>query len=238
LAEEPRARWASLAIIHRLDKETSGVMVFGKTPLANRSLTEQFTQRGVRKKYLLITDRPVSRKAFVVKSSLVRVGEKYVSRRLHAGSEAAETQFKGLAVTDVKGLISISNLKSEPPHVGCYEVVEASPLTGRTHQIRVHAAETGFPILGDALYGGTPAPRLFLHAVELTFRHPASGEEVRFCSSPDFDADPRLALRKALIEPDATNAFRIIHGDSDGWPGWYVDKLGDFPALAKRASTQ
>src|SRR6185503_3537307 len=53
------ARWASLAIIHRLDKETSGVMVFGKTPLANRSLTEQFTQRGVRKKYLLLTDRPV-----------------------------------------------------------------------------------------------------------------------------------------------------------------------------------
>src|SRR5579863_5175067 len=51
-------RWASLAIIHRLDKETSGVLVFGKTPLANRSLTEQFTQRTVLKKYLLLTDRP------------------------------------------------------------------------------------------------------------------------------------------------------------------------------------
>ena len=50
-------RWASLAIIHRLDKETSGVMVFGKTPLANRSLTEQFAGRAVRKKYLLLTDR-------------------------------------------------------------------------------------------------------------------------------------------------------------------------------------
>src|ERR1039457_7159473 len=50
-------RWASLAIIHRLDKETSGVLVFGKTPLANRSLTEQFAQRRVRKKYLLLTDR-------------------------------------------------------------------------------------------------------------------------------------------------------------------------------------
>src|SRR5437762_14022846 len=51
-------RWASLAIIHRLDKETSGVMVFAKTPLANRSLTKQFTERAVQKKYLLITDRP------------------------------------------------------------------------------------------------------------------------------------------------------------------------------------
>src|SRR5262249_48252944 len=50
-------RWADLAIIHRLDKEISGVMVFGKTPLANRSLTQQFTARGVRKRYLLLTDR-------------------------------------------------------------------------------------------------------------------------------------------------------------------------------------
>src|SRR5919197_6296941 len=52
-------RWANLAIIHRLDKETSGVMVFGKTPMANRSLTEQFASRAVRKKYLLLTDRHV-----------------------------------------------------------------------------------------------------------------------------------------------------------------------------------
>ena len=55
-------RWASLAIIHRLDKETSGVMVFGKTPFANRSLTDQFTERRVRKKYLLLTDRNFRKK--------------------------------------------------------------------------------------------------------------------------------------------------------------------------------
>ena len=86
-------RWARLAIIHRLDKETSGVMVFSKTPLANRSLTEQFAQRRVRKKYLLLTDRPVPPKELVVKSCLVRAGEKYVSRPLHAGGEPAETRF-------------------------------------------------------------------------------------------------------------------------------------------------
>ena len=57
-------RWADLAIIHRLDKETSGVIVFGKTPLANRSLTEQFAARAVRKKYLLLTDREISRREF------------------------------------------------------------------------------------------------------------------------------------------------------------------------------
>src|SRR5471032_2518646 len=60
--------WASLAILHRLDKETSGVMVFGKTPLANKSLTEQFTDRSVRKKYLLLTDKPVPQKEFTVKT--------------------------------------------------------------------------------------------------------------------------------------------------------------------------
>src|ERR1043166_9331292 len=69
-------RWANLAIIHRLDKETSGVLVFGKTPLANKSLTEQFTQRAVHKKYLLLTDREVPNKRFTVKSKIARAGER------------------------------------------------------------------------------------------------------------------------------------------------------------------
>src|SRR5882724_466983 len=80
-------RWSKLAIIHRLDKETSGVMVFGKTPLANRSLTAQFTQHTIRKSYRLITDRPVKFTQLTVASSLVRAGEKYFSRPLHAGGE-------------------------------------------------------------------------------------------------------------------------------------------------------
>src|SRR3974390_2975847 len=67
-SREPR--WASLAIIHRLDKDTSGVLAFAKTPRANRSLTQQFTSRAIRKTYLLLTDRPVSSKSFIVKSSL------------------------------------------------------------------------------------------------------------------------------------------------------------------------
>src|ERR1019366_3605 len=81
------ARWAKLAIIHRLDKESSGVMVFSKSALANRSLTGQFTDRGVRKNYLLLTDRPVRPKEFTVESTVVRAGEKYVSRPLHVGGE-------------------------------------------------------------------------------------------------------------------------------------------------------
>jgi 23S rRNA (cytosine1962-C5)-methyltransferase len=204
-------RWSSLAIIHRLDKETSGVMVFGKTPLANKSLTEQFTERNVRKKYLLLTDREVSQKEFTVKTSLVRVGEKYASR---ADGEIAETKFT--PISDSK--FGNSRLK----------MVSAEPLTGRTHQIRVHAAESGFPILGDTLYDGTASSRVFLHATEIAFAHPATNKLVKFFAAVDFDAEPRSALRTAIIEPDATNTFRVIHGTSDGWPGWFVEKLGDF----------
>jgi 23S rRNA (cytosine1962-C5)-methyltransferase len=234
-------RWATLAILHRLDKDTSGLLVFGKTPLANRSLTEQFTARQVHKKYQLLTDHPVPEKAFTIKTALVRVGEKQVSRPPHAGAEIAETHFQPVSDSP----LTIKNSQ--------FHLVEASPLTGRTHQIRVHAAESGFPILGDTLYGGTPAARLFLHAAEISFTHPATGQPVTFSAPADFARDevtsrpyanrqsaignrpesepPHVGactLRSAIIEPDATTAFRVIHGASDGWPGWYVDRLGDF----------
>ncbi len=206
-------RWSSLAIIHRLDKETSGVLVFGKTPLANKSLTEQFTAHRVRKKYLLLTDRAVPKNEFTVKTALVRTGEKYASR---PDGEIAETKFSPVA--DAKFTINSAGLK----------MVNAEPLTGRTHQIRVHAAESGFPILGDTLYGGTASSRVFLHATEIAFTHPATKAPVKFIAPVNFDVEPRLALRTAAIEAVATNAFRLIHGASEGWPGWFVEKSGDF----------
>jgi 23S rRNA (cytosine1962-C5)-methyltransferase len=209
-------RWEKLAIIHRLDKETSGVMVFGKTAEANRSLTEQFTLRGVKKKYLLLTDRPIPRKQFTAVSTIVRVGDKYVSRSLRT-EERAETRFTLLRADAGQTL------------------VEAEPITGRTHQIRVHAAEHGFPISGDALYGGTKALRVFLHAVELSLKHPTTGETLTFQAPCDWSgghADMALRapdeLRAAVVDPQQTNAFRVLHGASDHWPNLFVDKLGDF----------
>jgi 23S rRNA (cytosine1962-C5)-methyltransferase len=266
-------RWATLAILHRLDKETSGVMVFGKTPAANRSLTEQFTERRVRKKYLLLTDRPVPQREFAVKTALVRVGEKYASRPPHAGAEIAETKFRSSRGNEAQIKIGNSDKSRardgsrcrkleignelETPHVVSYNYVEAEPLTGKTHQIRVHAAESGFPVLGDTLYGGTPAARVFLHAAEISFAHPATGKPVTFRAPANFDvipqfggasvlasrkdngssgspgvsphhSDPRLSLRTAVIDPLETDAFRVIHGASDGWAGWYVERLGKF----------
>jgi 23S rRNA (cytosine1962-C5)-methyltransferase len=206
-------RWATLAILHRLDKETSGLVIFGKTPLANKSLTEQFTNRRIRKKYILLTDRPGPEKDFTVKTMLARVGEKYASR---TGGELAETRFTPVA--DATFAVNRAGLK----------MVNAEPVTGRTHQIRVHAAENSFPILGDTLYGGTAAARVFLHAAEIACTHPATNQPLTFFAPVDFDREPRLALRSAVIEPAATNACRLIHGASDGWPGWFVEKLGEF----------
>jgi len=214
-------RWAPLAIIHRLDKETSGLIVFSKTSIANRSLTQQFSGRSIRKKYLLLTDQPLKQKEFSAKTSLVRSGEKYLSRPLHAGVGLAETHFLALGTT------SLNNSD--------YTLVEARPLTGRTHQIRVHAADLGFPILGDQLYGGSPAPRLYLHAAELILKHPGTMQEVTFQARLNFEADPGSDLRASLIETDLSNAYRLINGATDQSPGWYVDRLGDY-LLSQSAS--
>ncbi|MFO1501405.1 MAG: pseudouridine synthase [Verrucomicrobiota bacterium] len=203
-------RWASLAIIHRLDKETSGVLVFTKTPEANRSLTRQFTDRAVRKKYLLLVDRPVAKRAFTVQSHLVRLGERSISRPGSSG-QFAETAFR---VVENRGATRT--------------ILAAEPRTGRTHQIRVHAAEEGLPILGDTLYGGEAWARLCLHAAEVTLAHPETGREMTFAAPAEFDQDIHIALREALWSDRLTNCYRLHHGASDGNPGWYADRVGSY----------
>ncbi len=202
-------RWASLAILHRLDKETSGVLVFGKSAEANRSLTAQFTGREITKRYRLWTERPVGFETKTVTTRIARDGERYRSVA-HSGDEAVT----GFRVIRREG--------------GRVEL-EAEPHTGRTHQIRVHAAETGFPILGDSLYGGSPFGRLCLHAAEITFKHPGTGAPVTFdAGAAEFEEDARLALRRAFIDPAATNAYRVMHGAADGNAGWFVERFGDW----------
>jgi len=210
-------RWGSLAIIHRLDKETSGVMVFGKSPLANRSLTEQFTGRTVQKKYQLLSDQPPRNERFTVRSRTQRAGDRYVSGRT---GEEAETRFC-VQRQDEAGRVWI----------------QAQPLTGRTHQIRVHAAENGFPIIGDTLYGGARSNRLCLHASSLEFCHPVTQQRLVFSVPADFTCDAGDALREAFIESDLTNAFRLRHGAADGlqFRGCYVDRLGDFLLCSSKA---
>ncbi len=199
-------RWASLAIIHRLDKETSGVVVFCKTPLANRSLTEQFASRAVRKQYLLLTDREVREDRFKVTSKISRRGEKYVNS---SSGEFAKTEF--------------TVIRRDRNHTW----IEAMPLTGRTHQIRVHMAGKGLPILGDTLYGGSPSVRVCLHAAELEFTHPATLQKIALAAKVSFFEPASDAIRRAIISSD-TNCYRVRQGASDGTPRFHADRLGDW----------
>ncbi len=214
-------RWGSLSIIHRLDKDTSGVMVFGKTPLANRALTDQFTARQTRKRYLLLTRGIRPPEPFTARSFIIRAGEKYVSRPGPPG-EPAETFF---TPAHDSPLIS----RSTGLHAWW-----AEPRTGRTHQIRLHAAANGLPIEGDPLYGSAPGisspqpGRLCLHATELHLTHPATGFPVCYSAPADFTGSRHPLLRTALIDPAETDAFRLLHGAADDRPGLYVDHLGDF----------
>ncbi len=205
-----RPEWGRLAIIHRLDKETSGVLVFSKTEQANRALTQQFTEHKVRKTYVLLTDRPVPDKPWTVRSVMERVGEKYRSVTGRSSGAVAETTFQPRG------------------KAGDSWMVEALPKTGKTHQIRVHAAESGFPILGDVLYGGREYARVCLHARSITLWHPQSGGEVRYEVPVRLEDDPRRSLREAILDPTQTDCYRLLHGAGDGRPGLYVDRLGGY----------
>lgn len=215
-------RWAHLAIVQRLDGATSGVLVFGKTALANRSLTAQFTQRSVRKKYLLLTDRQPAQARFTVHARILRAGDHYITA---PHGLAAETRFTGQVDPQWLKRISPGLIRPALPRL---HVLIGEPLTGRTHQIRVHAAARGIPILGDTRYGGTPFPRLALHAAELGLLHPATQQPLTFTAPVDFPTDPAAALRAAFIAPTESDSFRLIHGAGDGWPGCHVDQLGAF----------
>ncbi len=201
-------RWVGLGIMQRLDRETSGVLVFTKSPLANQSLSHQFEAHSVTKKYHLVTDHQPNFTERTIETGLRRQGERYVACPQGCGDDQAITRFRVLESTEGRTLL------------------EAEPVTGKTHQIRVHAASSGFPILGDTLYGGTVAARLHLHSTELKLVHPETKAQATFRVEANFNELPWQAIRSAIILPEETDACRLLHGAGDGWPGWRVDRLG------------
>jgi 23S rRNA pseudouridine1911/1915/1917 synthase len=156
-------------IVHRLDKETSGVLVIAKNDAAHRDLSKQFAERTTGKTYLALVAGTPRQKAGTIDAPIARhpVHRQRMSIARRAG-RPAKTDYR---VLESNGDISL---------------VECTIHTGRTHQIRVHLHHLGHPVFGDKVYGGKRAgnfPRQMLHAWKLSFRHPRTGETMSFTAS-------------------------------------------------------
>ncbi|HSX57748.1 MAG TPA: RluA family pseudouridine synthase [Candidatus Saccharimonadales bacterium] len=156
-------------IVHRLDKNTSGLLVVAKNQDSLEALKEQFKKRVVEKKYLALVGGRVEKEKGEIKGSIQRHPK--FKQKFIVGESGKE------AVTDYKVVERFSN----------FTLVELTPKTGRTHQIRVHLSHLGHPIVGDKLYGGKMLlSRQFLHAGELAFVQPTSKKKLKFTSNlPD-----------------------------------------------------
>jgi tRNA pseudouridine32 synthase/23S rRNA pseudouridine746 synthase len=173
-----RQQYGRVYMVHRLDMDTSGLMVVARTLAAYHHLQRQFLERSVHKEYIALLEGTVTTSGTIrlpLRPDLTDRPRQLVDP---IGGKEAVTDYKPLAQqTDGRTLIRLT------PH------------TGRTHQLRVHCAHAeglGAPIVGDALYGHTSrgaskqGERLCLHAARLQFTHPATGQRMCFTSDPGF----------------------------------------------------
>ncbi len=168
LVDEDRA----VLLVHRLDRDTSGVMVFARSKAAQRHLGLQFERRHVRKRYVaMLRGAPEGESGLVDLPLIADWPNRPRQMVCHATGKPARTGWEVLSHDER----------------GCR--VALTPETGRSHQLRVHMAALGHPILGDPLYGpagGGDAPRLMLHAQALELRHPEGGAHLSYEVSPPF----------------------------------------------------
>jgi 23S rRNA pseudouridine1911/1915/1917 synthase len=174
-------------IVHRLDKMTSGLVLIAKNNAAHRALAGQFKQREVQKTYQLLAHGRLQEDAGEVRVPVGRDPRRRI--RMKAGglhAREAATRYRVLG------------------RYPGFTLVEASPRTGRTHQLRVHFAWLGHPLVGDTLYGAPRAARIegrevaldrtFLHAAAIRFRHPTTGQEISFTSPLPAELQAFLSL--------------------------------------------
>jgi 23S rRNA pseudouridine1911/1915/1917 synthase len=180
--------------VHRLDRDTSGLLVFARTAEAQKHLEHQFRIHSTRRRYLAVIQGAIEQRT--IESRLVR--------------DRGDGRRGSTTLPDV-GKRSVTHVRPIE-RLGDYTLVECRLETGRTHQIRIHLAEAGHPLCGEKIYGqplfrpGRPdvsgAPRLALCAVELGFVHPATGEAMFFESTPPGDFSKFVAdLRKKAVKP-------------------------------------
>lgn len=172
LSARAQALWPGALVVHRLDMSTSGLVLMARSPAVQRQLGLAFEQRAVHKRYVAIVDgrmQPVSGHAGDWQTLDAPIAADWPRRPLRIidpAGKPSQTRWRVLA-------------HDPPGWPGCTRV-ELEPVTGRTHQLRVHLAHLGHPILGDALYAGEAlvarAPRLLLHARQLGLHHPRHGD--------------------------------------------------------------
>jgi 23S rRNA pseudouridine1911/1915/1917 synthase len=178
-AELPRA-----GIVHRLDKDTSGLMLVGKTLPGTTALVRLIAAREVHRRYIAIAHGRVEPDTFDVDAPIGRDPRSRLRMAVLGAGKPARTTVQVLAHGHDDTGRAVSALR-------------CTLHTGRTHQIRVHLAHRGHPLLADALYGGTPAlglQRQALHAERLALRHPIVGNELAFSSAPPADLRAGLAM--------------------------------------------
>ena len=156
-----RGAFPTILLVHRLDMDTSGVMAFGLTPHAQRHLSKQFEERRTKKTYVARLWGQMAQKSGTVDLPLIVDWPNRPRQKVdHETGKPARTDWRVI--------------RSDPAETR----VRLSPVTGRSHQLRVHMASLGHPILGDPLYAEGAAadfPRLMLHAETLRFKHPETG---------------------------------------------------------------
>lgn len=163
-------------VVHRLDKETSGVLILAKNPEAFVELQRQFKERIVKKTYTALAHGKIVPKEGEVSIPVGRLPWNRMRFGVVPGGRESVTFYKVIAYY-------VDNTRRET-----YSYVDLSPKTGRTHQIRVHLKYLGYPIFADFLYAGRKTAkkdrkilgRVFLHAAKISFIHPKSGKEVEF----------------------------------------------------------
>ena len=171
-------------IVHRLDKDTSGLMIAAKTEAAHHGLSQQIKDRLVQKGYLALVEGTPSPETGVIDAPIGRDPRRRTRMAVTVGGRESRTGYRLLE------------------RAGRFSLLELQLHTGRTHQARVHLAWLGHPILGDAVYGKRSPllPRHFLHAHRLAFAHPATGESLEFSSSLPSDLEAALeAARKGEV---------------------------------------
>ncbi|MFN3277443.1 MAG: pseudouridine synthase [Paracoccus hibiscisoli] len=167
-----RGAFPTVLLVHRLDLDTSGVMVFALTPHAQRHLSKQFEERQTKKVYVArLSGRLAPARGRVDLPLIVDWPNRPRQKVDHAEGRPAQTDWRVVRADDAETRVRLM------------------PVTGRSHQLRVHMASLGHPILGDPLYATGQAaahPRLMLHAESLRFRHPDSGVQMGFSAPVPF----------------------------------------------------